>query len=67
MHPAQTKQSEHALLKNYLLDHAYDEMFSGPGELHSHYEPLLDCGTPTPSFQRLIELFQAIDSSISTI
>nr|WP_130423014.1 circularly permuted type 2 ATP-grasp protein [Edaphobacter modestus] len=27
---------------NYLLDHAYDEMFARPGELHSHYELLLD-------------------------
>ena len=42
MQPAQTKQSEHALLKNYLLDHAYDEMFAGQDELHPHYEPLFE-------------------------
>ena len=36
MHPAQTKQSEHALLKNYLLDHAYYEMFAGQDALHPH-------------------------------
>ncbi len=28
-------------LRNYLLDHAYDEMFAGRDELHPHYEPLL--------------------------
>ncbi len=28
-------------MNNYLLDHAYDEMFRAPGEIHSHYEPLL--------------------------
>jgi uncharacterized circularly permuted ATP-grasp superfamily protein len=40
----QTKQTqfEHSALKNYLLDRAYDEMFSGPGVLHPHYEPLLE-------------------------
>ncbi len=42
MLPAQTTQFERTALKNYLLDHAYDEMFSGPGELHPHYEPLLE-------------------------
>ncbi len=31
-----------AALKNYLLDHAYDEMFAGRDELHAHYQPLLD-------------------------
>ena len=38
MQTAQAKQLDLASLKNYLLDHAYDEMFSGPGELHDHYE-----------------------------
>ena len=42
MQPAQTKQFDHATLKNYLLDDAYDEMFAGPDELHPHYEPLFD-------------------------
>ncbi|WP_260706366.1 circularly permuted type 2 ATP-grasp protein [Edaphobacter flagellatus] len=28
-------------MNNYLLDHAYDEMFVAAGELHRHYEPLL--------------------------
>ena len=28
-------------MNNYLLDHAYDEMFSAPGELHKHYELLM--------------------------
>ena len=35
------KQFEDAALKKYFLDHAYDEMFAAPGQLHPHYEPLL--------------------------
>ena len=42
MHPAQSSQFEHAALKNYLLDHAYDEMFLGQSDLRRHCEPLLD-------------------------
>jgi uncharacterized circularly permuted ATP-grasp superfamily protein len=42
MQTAQAKQLDLAALKNYLLDHAYDEMFSGPGQLHEHYGPLLE-------------------------
>ena len=42
MDQAQAKKSEHALLKNYLLDHAYDEMFAGTDELHPHYDPLFE-------------------------
>lgn len=41
MQPAIENQFEHAALKNYQLDDAYDEMFASPGVLHSHYEPLL--------------------------
>jgi uncharacterized circularly permuted ATP-grasp superfamily protein len=39
---AQTNQFAHSAPKNYLLDNAYDEMFAGEGELHPHYEPLLE-------------------------
>src|ERR1035441_10845142 len=49
MHPAQVKLSEHALLKNYLLDRAYDEMFAGPDELHPHYEPLFERFSSLPA------------------
>ena len=42
MIPVQPNQFAHPALKNYLLDHAYDEMFAGEGELHNHYEPLLE-------------------------
>ncbi|HEY0253061.1 MAG TPA: circularly permuted type 2 ATP-grasp protein, partial [Kofleriaceae bacterium] len=34
-------QFETAALQNYLLHHAYDEMFQSQGSLHPHYEPLL--------------------------
>ncbi|SNT20512.1 Uncharacterized conserved protein, circularly permuted ATPgrasp superfamily [Granulicella rosea] len=44
----QTKQFEQAALKNYLLDHAYDEMFSGPDQLHEHYQPLFEHFTSLP-------------------
>jgi uncharacterized circularly permuted ATP-grasp superfamily protein len=44
----QTKHFEQAALKNYLLDHAYDEMFSGPNELHPHYQPLFEHFTSLP-------------------
>ncbi len=36
-----TNQFEQNALNNYLLDHAYDEMFEDEGKLHEHYEPLL--------------------------
>jgi uncharacterized circularly permuted ATP-grasp superfamily protein len=39
---AQEQDFESRALQNYLLDHAYDEMFAGPGVLHPHYEPLLE-------------------------
>src|SRR5882757_6633090 len=54
MLPTQSSQFEHAALKNYLLDHAYDEMFSGPGDLHDHYEPLLEhfSSLPTDELRR---------------
>jgi hypothetical protein len=42
MDQTQAKLSEHALLRNYLLDHAYDEMFAGPDQLHPQYEPLFE-------------------------
>jgi uncharacterized circularly permuted ATP-grasp superfamily protein len=48
MQPAQSSQFEHPALKNYLLDHAYDEMFSSPGNLHSHCEQLLEHFTAFP-------------------
>src|SRR5271168_3906063 len=54
MLPTQSPQFEHAALKNYLLDHAYDEMFTGPETLHEHYAPLLDhfAGLPEGELQR---------------
>jgi len=35
-------QFDPATLKNYKLDHAYDEMFASPGVLHEHYGLLLE-------------------------
>jgi uncharacterized circularly permuted ATP-grasp superfamily protein len=49
MQPTQSIRFEHPALKRYLLDHAYDEMFSGQGELHKHCEPLLGHFTSLPS------------------
>ena len=42
MTPSQPNRFAHPALKNYLLDNAYDEMFDSEGELHPHYEPLLE-------------------------
>jgi uncharacterized circularly permuted ATP-grasp superfamily protein len=54
MQPAQIRNFGHAALKNYLLDSAYDEMFSGPDELHPHYDPLFErfCSLPADELQR---------------
>ena len=54
MQPAHANRFEHALLKNYLLDHAYDEMFAGADQLHPHYEPLFErfASLPTDELQR---------------
>ena len=54
MQPAQAKLSDHALLNNYSLDHAYDEMFAGPEELHPHYEHLYErfCALSADDLQR---------------
>jgi uncharacterized circularly permuted ATP-grasp superfamily protein len=46
---AHSRQFENAVLKNYLLDQAYDEMFAGPGELHKHCEPLLEHFSSLPA------------------
>jgi uncharacterized circularly permuted ATP-grasp superfamily protein len=42
MQPTHTRRFEREDLKNYLLDDAFDEMFTGAGELRPHYQPLLD-------------------------
>jgi uncharacterized circularly permuted ATP-grasp superfamily protein len=36
-------------MNNYLLDHAYDEMFTAPGELHPHYDLLLNHFSSLPA------------------
>src|SRR3982074_1075518 len=62
MLPTQSSQFEHAALKNYLLDHAYDEMFSGPAYLHRPWEPLLEHFTSLPA-EELQRRKQAADLS----
>src|SRR6201993_2959086 len=62
MHPTQSSQFEHSTLKNYLLDHAYDEMFSGPSDLHRHCQPLLEHFTSLP-VEELQRRKQAADLS----
>ncbi len=41
-------QKQGAVLRNYKLDEAYDEMFAGQGKLHEHYGPLLDLFSALP-------------------
>ena len=54
MHSTQPSQFELSTVKNYLLDHAYDEMFSGPGDLHQHCQLLLEhfAALPPDELQR---------------
>jgi uncharacterized circularly permuted ATP-grasp superfamily protein len=54
MIPSHSQTFEPSALKNYLLDHAYDEMFAGPDKLHEHYEPLLNhfASLPNGELQR---------------
>ena len=44
-------QFQENTLKNYLLDHAFDEMFAGKGELREHYGPLLEHFTALPQVE----------------
>jgi uncharacterized circularly permuted ATP-grasp superfamily protein len=62
MQTAGSSQFEHAALKNYLLDHAYDEMFLGTGELHAHCRQLLEHFTSLPE-EELQRRKQAADLS----
>ncbi|HEY8998674.1 MAG TPA: circularly permuted type 2 ATP-grasp protein, partial [Edaphobacter sp.] len=45
----QSTQFAQMAMNNYLLDHAYDEMFQAPGEIHRHYEPLLNHFSSLPA------------------
>ncbi len=49
-------------LENYQLDHAYDEMFAGDGDLHGHYRPLMDHFSSLPR-EELQRKKQAADLS----
>jgi uncharacterized circularly permuted ATP-grasp superfamily protein len=49
MQTSQARTFADAALKNYLLDHAYDEMFLPNGELHPHTEPLMEHLSSLPS------------------
>ena len=62
MLPAQSSQFAHPALTNYLLDHAYDEMFSGPGDLHAHCQQLAEHFTSLPA-EELQRRKQAADLS----
>jgi len=62
MQPTQIKRFERDALKNYLLDNAFDEMFTGDGELRPHYQPLIDDFTALP-VEELRRRKQAADLS----
>ncbi len=49
-------------MDNYLLDHAYDEMFSAPDELRTHYELLFQHFSSLPASE-LLRRKQAADLS----
>jgi uncharacterized circularly permuted ATP-grasp superfamily protein len=62
MQSTQARQFADAVLQHYLLDHAYDEMFRGEGDLHGHYEPLLEHFSSLP-FDELQRRKHAADLS----
>src|SRR6195952_5045579 len=59
---ASSSQFGPSALQNYLLDEAFDEMFSGRSELHPHYQPLLDHFSTLPP-QEIQRRKQAADLS----
>lgn len=54
MPSAPPRQFDQAALANYVLDHAYDEMFAARDQFHPHYEPLLNhfAALPPDELQR---------------
>ena len=54
MPPAPPRQFDPAALADYMLDHAYDEMFEARDTLHGHYQPLLNhfAALPPDELQR---------------
>jgi uncharacterized circularly permuted ATP-grasp superfamily protein len=48
MNSAESAKFDIPALKNYHLDHAYDEMIADEGRLHEHYAPLLEHFTSLP-------------------
>jgi uncharacterized circularly permuted ATP-grasp superfamily protein len=62
MHPIYSSHLDHFAMKNYLLDHAYDEMFSSGGALHHHSQKLLEHFTSLP-VEELRRRKQAADLS----
>src|SRR6195952_1830307 len=59
---ASSSQFGPSALQNYLLDEAFDEMFSGPSTLRPHYQPLLDHFSTLPP-QEIQRRKQAADLS----
>ncbi len=62
MHTGEVNQFDGSALKNYLLDHAYDEMFQSPGQLHEHYGPLMEHFSALPA-EEVRQKKQAADLS----
>src|ERR1700729_1830370 len=62
MHPIYSSHLDHFAMKGYLLDHAYDEMFSRSGSLHHHSQQLLDHFSALPP-QEIQRRKQAADLS----
>src|SRR5947209_8429933 len=49
MQPAAAGRLDHSLLDNYVLDHAFDEMFAAQDKLHPHYEPVFNRFSSLPA------------------
>jgi uncharacterized circularly permuted ATP-grasp superfamily protein len=65
MSTAQPKYSDHPVLKEYVLDRAFDEMFTPEGEIRPHYRSLLETFVSLPS-EELQRRKQSADLSFLT-
>jgi uncharacterized circularly permuted ATP-grasp superfamily protein len=63
--PASFKRFESGFLRDYFLDHAYDEMFEPNGEIREHYKLLLHTFTDLPQ-EELMRRKHSADMSFLT-
>lgn len=65
MSTAQPKYSDHPVLREYVLDKAFDEMFTADGEIRPHYRSLLETYVGMPN-EEIVRRKQSADLSFLT-